>query len=130
MSKNKLMEALLKNNKTSIPEEQMKLANEIKSKQKSDDKFDKAQQLLEGIGHSSKNETRIIAPSIKLSLSFPENEMEVIDSILDKFLRQGIRANKSQIVRMAINLLTQTSFEEMIDLYDNLEKRVVGRRLS
>lgn len=130
MSKNKLMEALLKNNETSVPEEQMKLANEIKSKQKSDDKFDRAQQLLENIENSVEKEKCIVTPSIKLSLSFPENEMDVVDSILDKFLRQGIRANKSQIVRMAINLLAQISFEEMVDLYDHLEKRVVGRRLS
>jgi Arc/MetJ-type ribon-helix-helix transcriptional regulator len=120
------------------------LASEARSVE---DRFAKADKLFGGDGSattpaaapvqeaamaSSKpaEEGRVQPPREKVirdSFSFPPQEHQQIDALLSDVLRQGIRSNKSEIVRAGLVALQNLSSEERHQIIQSLEKPKPGR---
>lgn len=64
---------------------------------------------------------------IRDSFSFPPQEHQQIDALLSDVLRQGIRSNKSEIVRAGLVALQNLSSEERHQIIQSLEKPKPGR---
>lgn len=64
---------------------------------------------------------------VRDSFSFPPQEHQRIDELLSDVLRQGIRSNKSEIVRAGLVALQELSSEKRHQIIRSLEKPKPGR---
>ncbi|GAB6071619.1 hypothetical protein JCM30760_27170 [Thiomicrorhabdus hydrogeniphila] len=68
--------------------------------------------------------------TIKDTFSFPEKDHQLINEIMDIFLKKGVRINKSEVVRVglhAIMNMTHIEMEVLLDITENIERVQVGR---
>jgi hypothetical protein len=75
-------------------------------------------------------EGRVPPPKEKVvrdSFSFPPQEHQRIDALLSDVLRQGIRSNKSEIVRAGLVALQNLPSEERHQIIQSLDKPKPGR---
>lgn len=122
MIKNKLIEALEKSDSEPIPSAQLNLSEEIKKR--SEDKFNLVDRVL-GV-----KEEKSAIPYAKVTLTLPEEENQQLEVILDKLYRSGVRANKSQVIRIGINMLSKLDFDDLLIRYNEVEKRIPGKKIS
>lgn len=64
---------------------------------------------------------------IRDSFSFPPQEHQQIDDLLSDVLKQGIRSNKSEIMRAGLVALQKLSQEDRYKIIRSLEKPKQGR---
>ncbi|WP_127471971.1 hypothetical protein [Thiomicrorhabdus aquaedulcis] len=65
--------------------------------------------------------------TVKDTFSFPQKDHDLIHALCDKLLLNGVRANKSEVIRAALYSLNALSNEEMIGVVQSLERVQVGR---
>lgn len=89
-----------------------------------------AQRATAGTSPKAAEEGRVLPPKEKVvrdSFSFPPQEHQRIDALLSDVLRQGIRSNKSEIVRAGLVALQNLPAEERHQIIQSLEKPKPGR---
>lgn len=65
--------------------------------------------------------------AIKDTFSFPEGDHALIESLVTDFLKSGVRANKSEVIRAGLHALKALSLKESIEIIGQLERVQVGR---
>ena len=102
----------------------------IAETQKVQDRFAKAEQLLEPESTSSgqepekpKNRKRVIRDSFTL----PTDDYEIITTIRERCLDNRITINKSEVIRAGLHALNKMSDEELLAVVDSLTKIKTGR---
>lgn len=86
------------------------------------DKFDEADAILDVEKNSGLRE-RVIRKSYALT----KHDLEKIKSIKDRCLNQKVVLSDSHVVRLALELATKLSENELIDASSHLQKVSVGR---
>lgn len=129
MSKEKDFSSLLKNKKASVnpnPQGDETLAESIS-------KFEKADLIMSNINQNqnlnseSKNEDKVTKiKSVMVTYSLPEEYIDQIKSIIRKCMREEIEINKSEIIRIGIDLVNKLSVEEIENYLLNV-KIIKGR---
>ncbi len=102
----------------------------IAETQKVQDRFAKAEQLLEPESTPSlpepekpKNRKRVIRDSFTL----PTDDYELITTIRERCLDNRITINKSEVIRAGLHALNKMSDEELLAVVDSLTKIKTGR---
>ncbi len=102
----------------------------IAETQKIQDRFAKAEQLLEPESiptqpepEKPKNRKRVIRDSFTL----PTDDYELITTIRERCLDNRITINKSEVIRAGLHALNEMSDEELLIVVDSLTKIKTGR---
>jgi hypothetical protein len=64
----------------------------------------------------------------KDSFCFPESDYELIDTLRQRYLENRTAVNKSEILRIGLNLLMGLSDKELIKAGEKIEKLKAGKR--
>lgn len=64
---------------------------------------------------------------VRDSFTFPLEDHELIDTIINRCLKQAFRVNKSETLRAALRLLHSLDDEELITAFSGIERIKTGR---
>ena len=67
------------------------------------------------------------AKQIRDSFTFPPEDYELIQALVDRCLKKGMHVTKSETLRAALRKLTALPDEELLELYRSLSKVKIGR---
>lgn len=92
-------------------------------------RFDKAEEFFEGTNAlvSSPPPPPETKSLVRDSFTFPVEDHDLIQKIVNRCLRQGVSVNKSETLRAALRLLDQLSDLEVIEAFVGIEKIKTGR---
>ena len=116
--------------KKSVHEAQVETENKTLEIQHKIDKFEIANEVLKP--HDIKQEKlfkqKVIEKVIKDSFSFPEDDYALIELIKNRFLKNGKFVNKSETLRIGLNVLVKMSDKDLIEAGEGIQKVKIGRR--
>ena len=92
--------------------------------------FEKKLELVDKLNGESINTTSKIKLSVKESFTCPENEHQIIQTVIDKFLDKRIVINKSEVIRIGLHLLKNLSDDNLFEIYKFIPKTKVGAHLK
>ena len=93
-------------------------------------RFDKAEEFFEGTNalvYSPPPPPPETKSLVRDSFTFPVEDHDLIQKIVNRCLRQGVSVNKSETLRAALRLLDQLSDSEVIEAFAGIEKIKTGR---
>lgn len=64
---------------------------------------------------------------IRDSFTFPPEDYELIQALVNRCLKKGLHVTKSETLRAALRKLTALSDEELLEIYRSLSKVKIGR---
>ena len=64
----------------------------------------------------------------KVTFSIPEEEIEMMESLIIEMMKMGIKTNKSESIRAGVKLLSSLSMAEKQAVFESVEKLVPGRK--
>lgn len=94
-------------------------------------KFDMADEVLgtKVVIEEPKATVSVVKPKTKTdSFCFPEDDYNLIDTIKQRFLSQGRVVNKSETLRIGLNILNEMSDKELLLAANKIQKVKLGRR--
>lgn len=93
----------------------------------------RASALAEEQAHGVKieRETHVKKPkvvkTVKDTFSFPVADHELIGDLIATLLKNGVKANKSEIIRAGLHALNGLSQDELMDSLEGIDRIPVGR---
>ena len=93
-------------------------------------RFNKAEEFFEGTNdlvYSPPPPLPETKSLVRDSFTFPVEDHDLIQKIVNRCLRQGVSVNKSETLRAALRLLDQLSDSDLIEAFSGIEKIKTGR---
>jgi len=80
--------------------------------------------------HSPFNEGEPTAPQkvVRDSFSMIQQDYNLIDAIIERCLKKGLKANKSQVLRAGLHALERATDKDLVKVFENLVEVRTGRR--
>ena len=80
--------------------------------------------------HSPISESEPKAPQkvVRDSFSMIQQDYKLIDAIIERCLKKGLKANKSQVLRAGLHALDGATDKDLVKVFENLVAVRTGRR--
>ncbi len=79
---------------------------------------------IERVAHAKKSK---VVKTVKDTFSFPVSDHALIGDLMALLLKNGVKANKSEIIRAGLHALNGLSQEELMDSLKGIDRIPVGR---
>lgn len=84
------------------------------------DQFDKAEQIMNKIGAAP--EQKQVKDKIKyVTYAIPESFTNIVDQLIKRCMRNEVEINKSEVVRLGIQLVNELPQEQLIDMLQKVK---------
>lgn len=78
--------------------------------------------------HFNESEVRAEQKVVRDSFSMIQQDYALIDAIIERCLKKGVKANKSQVLRAGLHALDRTTDKDLVQVFGNLVAVRAGRR--
>lgn len=85
-------------------------------------KFDKADQIINQINHTKETKSHPKKDKMEyVTYAIPETFIKTVNDIIKKCMREELAINKSEIIRLGIQLVSALSIDELIELLQDVK---------